>query len=36
VATPILTIAPLEGDELELRTHALSFVPGAAEKITIR
>jgi hypothetical protein len=27
VATPILTIAPLEGDELELRTHALSFVP---------
>src|SRR5271157_529158 len=27
VATPILTIAPLEGDELALRTHALSFVP---------
>jgi hypothetical protein len=27
VATPILTIAPLEGDELELRTHALAFVP---------
>ena len=27
VATPILTIAPLEGDEEALRTHALAFVP---------
>lgn len=27
VATPILTIAPLEGDELDLRSHALSFAP---------
>ena len=27
VATPVLTIAPLEGDENELRTHALAFVP---------
>ncbi len=27
VPTPILTLAPLEGDELELRTHALAFVP---------
>ncbi|MGB8211979.1 MAG: serine-rich protein [Anaerolineales bacterium] len=27
VATPILTIAPLEGDEPELRAHALAFLP---------
>jgi hypothetical protein len=27
VATPILTIAPLEGDEAALRAHALAFVP---------
>jgi hypothetical protein len=27
VATPILTIAPLAGDQEALRTHALSFVP---------